>query len=93
MHRQVGFADVDPDLHRLPTKHGLETGPALSFRARKGLDLESCSSPRFGVIEDKVMAGGTPANPATMVGCISDQLDIAKNAARTLTLVTRRLLV
>jgi hypothetical protein len=38
----------------------------LSFRYKDGLDLESLSSPRLGVVGDKVMAGGTPANPAAL---------------------------
>ncbi len=40
----------------------------LLFSGRRmGLVLEEFSSPRLGVIRDKVMAGGTPANPATLV--------------------------
>jgi hypothetical protein len=36
----------------------------LSFRYLLPIGF---SSPRLGVIRDKVMAGGTPANPATLV--------------------------
>jgi hypothetical protein len=39
----------------------------LSFRYIDGLCFRrDFSSPRIGVIKVKVMAGGTPANPATM---------------------------
>ena len=38
----------------------------LSLRYIDGLVLEASSMPCIGVIENKVMAGGTPANPATL---------------------------
>jgi hypothetical protein len=38
----------------------------LSFRARMGLFKKEFSSPRLRVKVDKVMAGGTPANPAAL---------------------------
>ena len=37
----------------------------------KGFILEKFSSPRPGVVRDKVMAGGTPANPATLDGALA----------------------
>jgi hypothetical protein len=51
-HRPVGFADGAA----LPPVYGWDF-----FRI--GL-----SSPRLGAAENKVMAGETPANPATLVG-------------------------
>ena len=40
-----------------------------------GFDLERFSSPRLGVVTDKVMAGGTPANPATIAENMRGNLD------------------
>jgi len=39
----------------------------LSFRYIDGIVWINFSTPRFGVSGDKVMAGGTPANPAKLV--------------------------
>jgi len=59
---------ADPALNFETAKGCSLRGPALPFRYIDGpLLRRDFSSPRFGVIRNKVMAGGTPANPAMPV--------------------------
>ena len=55
-------------------KHSHRIGPALSLRYKDGLCFRRGFLATLYVIKDKVMAGGTPANPATPVladlGCL-----------------------
>ena len=50
--------------------------------SRDWIYYELVSPHRDGVIRDKVMAGGTPANPAALVGYL-DQALLAASAAGT----------
>jgi hypothetical protein len=62
-----GAPRADPALHHLATKAPLSLGPALSFRRKDRTCLRTDTPCHAGVVRDKVMAGGTPANPAALV--------------------------
>jgi hypothetical protein len=91
---------------RFPLRAKRRWGSALLNASRVRLRRRRCSlsvqgwdfsknyfsSPRFGVAKDKVMAGGTPANPATMVMNIHSFIWASPKRALS-TLVTPLLLV
>jgi hypothetical protein len=66
-HRPVGFADGDPAL--ISRASSRATGRDGALFPVYGWDFLSigCSSRRLVVPTGKVMAGETPANPATLV--------------------------
>jgi hypothetical protein len=67
-HRPVGFADGDPALTARQSRRVFDRAGALPPVYGWDFFTIGLSSPRLGEAENKVMAGETPANPATPVG-------------------------